>query len=182
MKLFPSVALSQKAIAGIVVGVLGVGAAVGTFASQDILFQSTDDEFAALESTETPEATETAEATPTATAEPTDTPEATATPEATETPEPTPEADDDGDDGRGSREIKGIPDEDSPACENHDGCEVVQTPGCTEVRVPSVAADHERGKEGHGKDCDADDADEEDDGDEDGDDDDDEDEEEEEED
>ncbi len=161
MKLFPSLALSQKAIAGIVVGVIGVGAAVGTFASQDVLFQSGDDEFAALESTETPEATETAEATETPeateTAEATETPEPTAEP--TETPEATPESqeaddDEDGDD-HSPREIKGIPDEDNPACDKH-GCEVVQTPGCVEVRVPSVAASHERGKEGHGKDCDSD--------------------------
>jgi hypothetical protein len=79
-------------VVSVLVGVIGVGAAVGAFASQDALpgpwhgDSSLASLTAAQETTETPVATETAVAT--------ETPEATPTPEATETPEvsDTPEA------------------------------------------------------------------------------------------
>jgi outer membrane biosynthesis protein TonB len=80
-------------VVAVLVAVVGVGAAVGTFASQDALpgpwhgDSSLASLTAAQETTETPVATETAVATETPEATPT--PEATETPEASETPEAT---------------------------------------------------------------------------------------------
>jgi outer membrane biosynthesis protein TonB len=84
---------SHRAVVAVLVAVVGVGAAVGTFASQDALPGPWhgDSPHASLtvaqETTETPVATETAVATETPEATPT--PEATATPEVTDTPEAT---------------------------------------------------------------------------------------------
>ena len=89
---------SHRAVVGVLVAVIGVGAAVGAFASQDALpgpwhgDSSPAGVMAAQETTETPAAetavaTETPEATPTP--EATETPEVGDTPEATETAQPT---------------------------------------------------------------------------------------------
>jgi hypothetical protein len=85
---------SHKFAVIVVVGVIALGTAVGTFASQDILPGSSHQDpsrtvlTAAQEPLETPTATETPE--PTGTSEATETPEATGTPEATDTPGPEP--------------------------------------------------------------------------------------------
>ena len=93
MNLLSRLSASHKFAVIMVVGVIALGTAVGTFASQDILPGSSHQDpsrtaFTAVEEPlETPTATETPE--PTGTPEATETPEATGTPEATDTPEAT---------------------------------------------------------------------------------------------
>ncbi len=93
-------------------------------------------------------ATATGTVEPSQTAEATETPEATEVPEATETPGADDTNDEDNDHGAHQGDVLGIPREDSPACENHQGCVTVTTPGGATVRVPSHGADgHGRGHE-----------------------------------
>jgi len=94
MNLFSRLHGSHRVVVGMVVAIVAVGAAVGTFASQDGPRGPSHGDssqvgvLAAQETTDTPEPTPTGEATETP--EGTPTPEATATPGATDTPEPTP--------------------------------------------------------------------------------------------
>ncbi len=135
MNLLSAMGLGQKAIAGIVIATLAIGATVGAFASQDMLpFDGATDLF---QTDETP------------TAEPTEAPDATETPEPADTPESeeleateTPDTDDD--------EVHGIPD-DNPSHDAEDGdddCEpgetvVKTTPSGEQVNVPCQTEKHD---------------------------------------
>ena len=149
-------AAKQKAIAITAAAVLSAGGAAA-FASQDIVFQGSDNGTSTVvgqEATFTPgpaDVTETPvveEETPTPTPTPTEVDEATPTPEPTEDAESTPTAtptDDDDDEG-GPRDVVGIPDDNpSKQPENGDGvCDkgetvIKTTPSGKQVNVPCQA-------------------------------------------